>query len=422
VAVNLADTTADLPPVRGVALGTAAAIRKNKKNKPRDDLTLISLCAGSRLAAVFTRNRYAAPPVVVCREHLSEAGQCSRQQTPPGMRALAINAGIANAGTAGGGLADARESCRAAASLLGCAPSQVLPFSTGVIMERLPMARYKAGLKQCAKNLAADNWPAAARAIMTTDTLPKGAHQKTEIDGVGVGITGVAKGSGMIHPQMATMLAFVATDAYIPQTMLAREWKRICADTFNAISVDGDTSTNDAAVLIATGAAGVHIGGKTAGGARKNREKLFRAIYQTASKLADAIVRDGEGATKIAVIRVGGAPSAVTARAVADAVATSPLVKTALYAADANVGRLLMAIGKARAAFEPAEVDVRLGGAPVIRGGAIAPQYKEARAAAHLAGDEILIEIFLNQGRHTAALTTCDLSPRYIEINAAYRS
>ena len=404
MAVNLAPP-GRLMPVGGVSLGTTAAgIKKSK----RDDLAVISLCEGAEVAGIFTQNRYPAPPVQICRRHL-EANR--------GIRGLAINAGIANAGTAGQGLKDARESCRRLAALIHCGESQILPFSTGVIMQRLPMAKYIAGLKKCAANLHPDNWAAAAKAIMTTDTVAKGISRQIHIGGKAITVTGIAKGSGMIHPNMATMLAFIATDAAVSRTLLQRWLREICADTFNAISVDGDTSTNDSAIFIATGKIKTDAA---------NRKKLFNAILEVCGHLAESIVRDGEGATKLITIRASGAPNFSVARAAAEAIATSPLVKTALFAGDANVGRLLMALGNIRPQFDSARVNLSLKSgkkiAPVIRGGGLHPQYSEAKSSRILANAEVEIHIEMNQGMHRAILKTCDLSPRYIEINAAYRS
>lgn len=389
-----------LLPVAGVRLGCAQAI----KSKRRNDLTVMHLAAGSQVAAVFTQNRYPAPPVSVCRQHLAAGGG-------GGIRALAINAGIANAGTLGAGLRDAQDSCRLLARHLRCRAAQVLPFSTGVIMQRLPMQRYAAGLARCVDGLGGSNWLAAARAIMTTDTVAKGVSARCN----GAAITGIAKGSGMIHPNMATMLAFVATDAAVPAATLQRWQKQIAAATFNTISVDGDTSTNDSFVLIATGQSGAPRGG---GGMRQ----LKAALMEVCAQLAQAIVRDGEGARKLIVITVSGGGSRAVCRRVADSVARSPLVKTALAAGDANVGRFLMAIGNAGGGFDPGAVTMDIGGTPVLAGGGIHPRYRESRTAAQLRGDEIAVNIRLGEGRAAAMVQTCDLTERYIQINAAYRS
>ncbi len=391
-----------LPPVRGVRWGAARAI----KSKKRDDLAVMEIAAGSTVAGVFTQNRFPAPPVAVCREHLAAGGE--------NIRGLVVNSGIANAGTLGRGLRDARKSCKLLAELLRCRARDILPFSTGVIMEYLPMENYAAGLRRCAQNLAADNWLAAARAIMTTDTVAKGAFRTVRIGGREFTVTGIAKGSGMIHPNMATMLAFVATDAGVSARRLAAWQKQTAAETFNAASVDGDTSTNDSFLLAATG-----LGGACRGAAA---EKVRAAILETCAELAEAIVRDGEGATKLITIHAAGADSRAACRRAAEAIARSPLVKTALAAGDANVGRFLMALGNAGGGFEPRRVCMKIGGAPVIKNGGLHPRYDEAKTAAALAKTEITISITLGGSPHAAAVKTCDLTHRYIEINSDYRS
>ena len=395
-----------LAAVAGVTLASVRAI----KSRSRDDLSVIHLCEGARVAAVFTQSRFPAAPVVVCQDHLSGASGAS--DGAAGIRALAINAGIANAGTLGSGLKDARHSCRLLAARLRCRPRQVLPFSTGVIMERLPMDNYAKGLRSCVAGLHPDKWLDVASAICTTDTVIKGKSARVGAHTV----TGIAKGSGMIHPDMRTMLAFVATDADLPAATLAAWQRRIVRDSFNAISVDGDTSTNDSFALIATGKSGRPQG-------RAARDALFAAVAEVCGFLAEAIVRDGEGASKLIVLTVSGGASRRVCRAVAQSVATSPLVKTALAAGDANVGRLLMAIGKSSAAFDPAAVTVRVGGVPTIRRGGIDARYDESAAAAALAQDCVPIEISLGGGgAHSIVFKTCDLTHRYIEINADYRS
>lgn len=392
-----------LPPIDGIRLGCTRAI----KSRTRDDLAAIEIAPGSAVAGVFTRNLYPAPPVAVCRAHLQKGGGNN-------IRGLVINAGIANAGTLGRGLRDAQKSCKLFADILHCRAADILPLSTGVIMEYLPMAKYAAGLRLCAKHLAADNWHAAARAMMTTDTVAKGAFRRVQSNGKTFTITGIAKGSGMIHPNMGTMLAFVATDAAIPPRKLTAWQRKTVAETFNAISVDGDTSTNDSFLLAATGRAGVCRG--------ESEIKVRRAITEVCSELAEAIVRDGEGATKLAVIRVRGGNTRAVCRKVAKAIATSPLIKTALAAGDANVGRFLMAIGNAGGGFAPQKMQMQIGGLPVIRGGGLHPQYDESKVSAAMAADEIDIEIKIGNGAYSAALKTCDLTRRYIEINADYRS
>lgn len=401
MAVNLS-APEFLPPVDGIRIGCARAIKSRK----RDDLTAVEIAPGASVAGVFTRNLYPAPPVEVCRAHLRAGGG--------NIRGLVINAGIANAGTLGRGLRDAKKSCALFAAILGCRAADILPLSTGVIMEYLPMEKYAAGLRVCAAHLAADNWQAAARAMMTTDTVAKGAYRKVR-DGERIfTITGIAKGSGMIHPNMGTMLAFVATDAAIPARTLAAWQRGIAAETFNAISVDGDTSTNDSFLLTATGRAG-KCRGETA---RKVRD----AIAEVCAELAEAIVRDGEGATKLVVICARGAKTIAVCRKVAAAIATSPLVKTALAAGDANVGRFLMAIGNGGGGFDPRRMKMKICGLPIIRSGGLDPRYDEKKTATMLAADEIRMDISLGDSAHSATLKTCDLTRRYIEINADYRS
>ena len=397
--VNLAPP-AYLLPVRGIQLGTARAV----KSKTRHDLAVVALPPKSVVAGVFTRNRFPAPPVQICRARLAE-------NLP--VRALAINSGVANAGTLGAGLKDARQCCQKLAALLSIPAESVLPFSTGVIMERLPMLKYERGLRQCVAALQDDNWDSAARAIMTTDTVRKGASRRVRDGAKTFALTGVAKGSGMIHPNMATMLAFVATDAALSRAKL-RAWQRDIADkTFNAISVDGDTSTNDSFLMIASGAAGKP--------SPPGERKLRNAFAEICADLAEAIVRDGEGAGKLLAIRVlGASPSA--RRRVAEAVARSPLVKTALAAEDANIGRILMAIGNAGGGFQPEKVSARIGDAPIIHRGGVHPRHSEAAAAAAMRADELTLTIRLDGGGGEFTLKTCDLTADYIRINAAYRS
>ena len=389
-----------LLPVGGIQLGTARAI----KSKTRHDLAVITLPQNAAVVGVFTQNRFPAPPVQICRQQL--------QNNNP-VRALAINSGIANAGTLGAGLQDARKCCKLLAQLLHIRPNAVLPFSTGVIMERLPMEKYAKGLQQCVAELKSDNWTAAARAIMTTDTIHKGASMQVQDGEKTFTLTGIAKGSGMIHPNMATMLAFVAADAALPAQKLRAWQKNIARQTFNAISVDGDTSTNDSFLMMASGAAG-----KPSRGGEALLRRAFMEICQT---LAEAIVRDGEGAKKLLTIRVLGATPKVR-RQVAEAVARSPLVKTALAAQDANIGRILMAIGNAGNGFQTEKVSAKIGGVPIILRGGIHPQYREKNAAAVMRRDEVELTIKLDEKSGEFALKTCDLTEDYIRINAAYRS
>lgn len=375
------------------------------RGKKRDDLTVITLPPGAAVAGVFTRNRFPAPPVKLCRSRL-------RANIAP--RAFAINASIANAGTLGAGLADARQCCALLAAMLDIRAVEVLPFSTGVIMERLPMTKYENGLRECVSRLQPGGWLRAAKAMMTTDTIAKAKSCRIKDGGREYAITGIAKGAGMIHPQMATMLAFVATDAAIDAPTL-RKWQReIVADTFNAVSIDGDTSTNDSFVIAASGAAGKP--------AKAALNKLRTAINEICAHLANAIVRDGEGARRIMTVRVLRGGSFAVCRRVADAVCRSPLVKTALAAGDANVGRLLMAIGNGGGGFSPNKVSVAIGGLPVIQNGGTDNRYDEKQVAKIMRQKEITVDITLNGGDASATLTTCDLTQEYVRINADYRS
>lgn len=412
MAVDLAPPdAAGLLPVDGVELGWAqAGIRKSG----RKDLLLVRIAPGSQVAAVFTTNRFCAAPVVVAREHLdpSAAGAAPR--------ALVINTGCANAGTGAPGIADARSTCEAVAALLGCAATQVLPFSTGVIMEPLPLQRLLEGLPAAAARLAPDGWRDAAEAIMTTDTVPKAASSRQVIDGCPVHVTGIAKGSGMIHPAMATMLGYVATDAPVAPALLGPLVRRVADQSFNCITVDGDTSTNDAFVLIATGRAPMP---RIESAADPRLAALEAAVTQVARTLAQAIVRDGEGATKFIEIRVEGARSADEARAVGNAIALSPLVKTAFFASDPNLGRILAAIGKAGIADLDADrVALFLDDVAVAREGGRHPDYREEDGRRVMAQAEILVRVVLGRGQAAATVWTCDLSHDYVSINADYRS
>ena len=405
--VNLAAPDPDhLHPVAGLELGTArAGIRK----PGRRDLLLVRLAEGSTVAGVFTRNRFCAAPVQVCREHLAAAG---------GARALVVNTGNANAGTGEPGLAVARGTCVEVAALLGCEPSQVLPFSTGVILEPLPLDRLVAGLPAARDALRADGWAEAAEAIMTTDTVPKAASRRVRLGDATATVTGISKGAGMIRPNMATMLAFVATDARVPRPLLER-WVREAADaSFNRITVDGDTSTNDSFVLAATGAgpAGVDEGSPHA-------PALRAAIVEVARELAQAIVRDGEGATKFISVVVERASSADEAAAVAYAIAHSPLVKTAFFASDPNLGRILCAIGYAGVDdLDASRIDLWLDDVHVATRGGRHPDYREEDGQRVMRQAEIVVRVALGRGDASTTVWTCDLSHDYVSINADYRS
>lgn len=412
MAVNLSvPQPAELRPVAGVRLGVAeAGIRKAN----RRDLTLIELAAGSRVAGVFTRNRFCAAPVQVCRSHLA-AGP---------VRALVINTGVANAGTGEPGMAAALRTCAAVGEVLGIDAAAVLPFSTGVILEPLPVDRLVAGLPAARADLRADGWFDAAHAIMTTDTLAKAVSRTVEVGGRTVTITGISKGAGMIKPNMATMLGFLACDAAVSQALLD-ELVREAADlSFNSITVDGDTSTNDSFILIATGQAG-NAEISTAAGA--DWAALRAAVIDVAVRLAQAIVRDGEGATKFMSIAVEGGRDRDECRKVAYAVAHSPLVKTAFFASDPNLGRILAAIGYAGVDdLDVARLRVWLGNPDesvlVAEHGGRAAAYAEEASARIMAHSELTVRIDLARGEAAATVWTCDFSYDYVKINADYRS
>ncbi len=409
MAVNLdPPDPAKLLAVAGVELGSAeAGIRK----RGRRDLMLIRLAAGSRVAAVFTQNSFAAAPVQVCRRRLAAGGAT---------RALVTNAGNANCGTGEAGVRAAERTCEAVARALGCAPDEVLPFSTGVILEPLPVERIEAALPQCVAALGAANWADAAAAIMTTDTVAKAASRAAEIDGRRVAVTGMAKGVGMLQPDMATMLAYIATDCAVSQDALDRLVRDAAEASFHRVTVDGDTSTNDSFVLIATAKAGNRAisGVDDAGYAA-----LRRAVVEVAQALAQAIARDGEGATKFITIRVAGAASEPEAVRVAKAIAHSPLVKTAFFASDPNLGRLLVAIGNAGlAALDVARVDLWLGDVKVIERGGRAAGYREEDGARVMRPAEIDVRVELGRGTAGTTVWTCDFSYDYVKINAEYRT
>ncbi|MEY4215077.1 MAG: bifunctional glutamate N-acetyltransferase/amino-acid acetyltransferase ArgJ [Burkholderiaceae bacterium] len=399
---------ASLSSVAGVSIGTAmAGIRK----AGRRDVLILKLAAGARAAGVFTQNRFCAAPVQVCREHL--------QASAGAIRALLVNTGCANAGTGELGLQNARASCDSVAKVLGCEANQVLPFSTGVILEHLPMDRLDAGIGLAAGALGQADWLDAAQAIMTTDTLPKAASRRVSIGGREVAVSGISKGAGMIRPNMATMLGFLATDAAVSQPLLER-WVREIADlSFNRVTVDGDTSTNDSFILVATGAAGVSIERATDPGAAE----LLAALTATAQQLAQAIVRDGEGATKFITIRVEAARTDAEAAAVAYAIAHSPLVKTAFFASDPNLGRILAAVGYAGVAdLDVNAVDLFLDDVHVATRGGRHPAYLEEAGQRVMKNAEITVRVVLGRGTAATTVWTCDLSHDYVSINADYRS
>lgn len=406
--VNYATPAADqLFPVAGVRLGTAEAeIRK----KNRRDLTLVVLDAGCTVAGVFTQNRFCAAPVQLCRDHLASG---------KGIRALVINTGIANAGTGEPGMLAARETCDAVGKLLGIAAEQVLPFSTGVILEPLPVDRLKAGLPAAQANLDVDNWHAAAHAIMTTDTVAKAASRTVAVNGKKVTISGISKGAGMIRPNMATMLGFLATDAGIAQAMLDRLVKEAADASFNCITVDGDTSTNDSFVMIASGQSGALFASESDAG----WGEVKAAIIAVAVELAQAIVRDGEGATKFITVAVAGGKDVEECRKVGYAIGHSPLVKTAFFASDPNLGRILAAIGYAGIAdLDVDGVKVWLDDVLVAEKGGRAAAYCEEDGARIMKQAEIMVRVDLGRGNAEARVYTCDFSYDYVKINADYRS
>ena len=406
--VNYQTPAADrLFPVAGVRLGVAEAeIRK----KNRRDLTLLVLDEGCTVAGVFTENRFCAAPVQLCRKHLA-GGQ--------GIRALVINTGIANAGTGEPGRQAAERTCTAVGALLGVSAEQVLPFSTGVILEPLPVERIEAGLPAARADLREGNWHAAAHAIMTTDTVAKAASRTVAVDGKKITISGMSKGAGMIKPNMATMLGFLATDAGIAQPLLETLVREAADQSFNCITVDGDTSTNDSFVMIASGRAGVSF----ANGNEPGWSELRAAIIAVAVELAQAIVRDGEGATKLITIAVGGGRDREECRKVGYAIGHSPLVKTAFFASDPNLGRILAAIGYAGIAdLDVDGVRVWLDDVLVAENGGRAAAYREEDGARVMKQAEITVRVDLGRGGATATVYTCDFSYDYVKINADYRS
>ena len=411
--VNYTPPTAEsLLPVPGIALGTAAA---KVKNWERDDVVFVAMAPGCAAAGVFTQNRFCAAPVALSRRHLAE-----QRRRGLDCRALIVNAGNANAGTGEAGIVAARATCVKAAQLADCAPEQVLAFSTGVIMEPLPAERIAEGLPR-ARNAARENrWLDAARAIMTTDTVPKGASRRVAIDGEAVTVTGVAKGAGMIHPDMATMLAFIGTDAPIAPALLDLLVAEIAEVSFNGATVDGDTSTNDSFVVAASARAKIAAIGDRAD---PRLAPLRQALEAVAVDLAQAIVRDGEGATKFIAIRVGGGRDAAECRRIAFAIAHSPLVKTAFFASDPNLGRIVCAIGNAAARdADPAQVSFWLDDVLVVERGGRAPSYTEAQGQRVMKQAEITVRVDLGRGDARASVWTCDLSHAYVSINADYRS
>jgi glutamate N-acetyltransferase/amino-acid N-acetyltransferase len=410
--VNLsAPDPRSLHAVAGVTLGVAEA---NIRKPDRKDLLVIACDEGARVAGVFTQNRFCAAPVVVARQHLTML------DPDASIRALVVNTGCANAGTGKPGLAAARDTCAELARLLGCNASQVLPYSTGVIMEPLPLDRIMTGLPQCVANLRADAWADAATAIMTTDTLPKAVSKQFTIGSAHIAVTGIAKGSGMIRPNMATMLGFMATDAHVSLPLIKQAVAYAAKRSFNCITVDGDTSTNDSLMLIASGrAAMTEI--TDANGADY---AAFRdAVTAVAIELAQAIVRDGEGATKFITIKVEAGRNEEECRKVAYAIAHSPLTKTAFFASDPNLGRILAAIGYAGISDLVVEkIELYLDDVLVARDGGRYSGYQEADGQRVMKQAEITVRVVLHRGSAAATVWTCDLSHDYVSINADYRS
>ena len=408
MAVNLQiPSESEIFPVAGVEIGvTEAGIRKAN----RRDLTVFRLAEGTSVAGVFTRNRFCAAPVQVCQAHLAAGGPIS---------ALVINTGNANAGTGEEGLKKARDTCDALGKLLGVPASQILPFSTGVSLEPLPLDRLVAGLPAAIADLAADHWSSAAHGIMTTDTLPKISSAKVQIDGRTVTFTGISKGAGMIRPNMATMLSFLATDAGIAQPLLRKLAVEIADASFNRITVDGDTSTNDSFIIAATGKSGVNVNSESDAAYAAVREALTAAALELATK----IVRDAEGATKFMTIRVEEAGTTEEALKVAYAVAHSPLVKTAFFASDPNLGRILAAVGYAGIDdLDVSNIRLWLDDVLVAKNGGRNPDYQEADGQRVMKQAEISVRIALGRGQVSDTVYTCDFSHEYVSINADYRS
>ena len=409
MAVNLEPPRAeDLLTISGVRLGIArAGIRK----PGRKDLLVVALDEGTRGAGVFTRNRFRAAPVIVCREHL--AGELP-------IRAIVVNTGVANAGTGEAGIADAKAVCAALAQALELKAAQVLPLSTGVIMEPLPVERIERGLPEAIADLAPDHWGAAAEAIMTTDTVPKAVSRQTVIAGRTITVSGISKGAGMIQPNMATMLGLIATDAAVGPDALQYLVRQVAEESFNAITVDGDTSTNDTLLVVATGRAG---NPEIVGEGTAEFAKLAQTVTEVAQLLAQAIVRDGEGATKFITITVDQGATREECLRVAKSIAHSPLVKTAFFASDPNLGRILAAVGNAGVAdLDPARVGLQLGDVTVVEEGARAASYTEAQGQRVMKPAEIAMRVTLDRGDETATVWTCDFSYDYVKINADYRS
>ena len=409
MAVNFIPTDpALLYPVAGLRIGVAeAGVRKAN----RKDLTVMLLDEGASVAGVFTQNRFCAAPVQICRDHLAKN---------LGIRAILINTGNANAGTGDDGLARARSTCLALARHLDVAPEQILPLSTGVIMESLPNDRIEAGLPAALKDAQPANWGKAAEGIMTTDTLPKAFSKQVVIAGKTVTVTGISKGAGMIRPNMATMLGFLATDAVVPQSLLQQLAKDLADQSFNRVTIDGDTSTNDSFLVIATNKIALRADLTPAS---SEFDALKATMLQVAQQLAQAIVRDGEGATKFITVKVTGGKVQSECTQVAYAIAHSPLVKTAFFASDPNLGRILAAVGYAGITdLDQTKIALDLDDVAIVRNGGRLATYKEEDGARVMKQSEITVHIDLGRGSATDTVWTCDFSYDYVKINADYRS
>ena len=407
----VAPNASDLHPIAGVRIGVAeAGVRKAN----RKDLTVFLLDEGASVAGVFTQNRFCAAPVQISREHLAQ------QDKGLPIRAMVINTGNANAGTGADGLARARSTCVALARQLGVAPEQILPFSTGVIMEPLPNDRIEAGLPAAIADAQPGHWARAAEGIMTTDTLPKAFSAQAQVGGVTVSITGISKGAGMIRPNMATMLGFMATDACVAPAVMQQLARELADGSFNRVTIDGDTSTNDSFVVVATNKA-THAPITSLTSAEG--QALKAAMLAVAQKLAQAIVRDGEGATKFITVQVEGGKTGEECRKVAYAIAHSPLVKTAFYASDPNLGRILAAVGYAGIDdLDQTGIDLYLDDVHVAIQGGRNPAYREEDGQRVMKQSEITVRVLLGRGEASDTVWTCDFSHEYVTINADYRS
>jgi len=417
--VNLPEINpALLTPIQGIRLGWAES---NIKTQNRKDLLVIEIADGSSVSGVFTQNRFCAAPVTICKNHLAAV----TQNNVSGIKALVVNTGNANAGTGEKGMIDAVTTCESLAEIMDIPVQSILPFSTGVILEHLPMDKILAGLPHAVNNLTENNWADAASAIMTTDIAPKAYSTKVNISEEQVVITGISKGAGMIHPNMATMLGYVATDANISQSLLDEMTKEIADLSFNCISVDGDTSTNDSFIIIATG--------KSKAPAITSRndkgfKEVFTALLETSQYLAKAIIRDGEGATKFITVNINGALSVDEAKTIGFSIGKSPLVKTAMFASDPNLGRVLAAIGyasrecKSLEDLDTSDLELYFGDVLVAEKGGRAQSYQEEQGQAIMNEAEIEITVQLHRGNEDATIWTCDFSYDYVKINAEYRT